>query len=332
MDEDLLIKFLTNACSADELGQVDAWISADKANAEWLFEIERIWSYHDELHYSDRRQIKKAWHRFITVQKRKKNAGKKSLSLPTLLKYSAAAIIVILLAFNIYRTYDDHRRPTPLNTVVVPKGERASVILSDGTKVILNSESRLIYPAEFKSKTRQVTLLGEGYFEVAHDNSKPFTVKSEIVHVTVLGTKFNFRAYSNEKAIVTLAEGCIEVGSNTDENKLILHPNEQVTYSKSEGWMLTRHVNVAITKYWIEGESAYLNQSLGEICQDLQRRFDVTIKITDRQLAADKFSCRFTKSDSIIDIMNLLRETRRLDYSIIGNRITIKPVMPMNTK
>ena len=93
-----------------------------------------------------------------------------------------------------------------------------------------------------------------------------------------------------------------------------------------------KHVNVAITKYWIEGESAYLNQSLGEICQDLQRRFDVTIKITDRQLAADKFSCRFTKSDSIIDIMNLLRETRRLDYSIIGNRITIKPVMPMNTK
>lgn len=188
MDEQLLIRFLTHTCTSEDLRLVDQWIASGKPNADWLFEMERIWSLKDELRFSDRREIEEAYNRFTLSLGKSKNA-KPHFYIYPILKYVAAVIIIGLLGLNLYKMV----QPATVgeNTVEVPKGQRASLMLSDGTKIWLNSQSKLIYPTQFSDKERNVRLEGEAFFDVAHKEHLPFVVHSPLLAIKVLGTKFN---------------------------------------------------------------------------------------------------------------------------------------------
>ena len=200
MDEQLLIRFLTHTCTPEDLRSIDQWIASGKPNADWLFEMERIWSLKDELRFSDRREIEEAYNRFTLSQGKSKNA-KPHFYIYPILKYAAAVIIIGLLGLNLYKMV----QPATVgeNTVEVPKGQRASLMLSDGTKIWLNSQSKLIYPTQFSDKERNVRLEGEAFFDVAHKEHLPFVVHSPLLAIKVLGTKFNVKAYFDEKSVVT---------------------------------------------------------------------------------------------------------------------------------
>ena len=141
----------------------------------------------------------------------------------------AAACILLLVGlagiFFAGRMVPDGR----MQQVVVPAGQRVELRLADGTKVWLNSKSRLEYPSSFGRRSRRVTLCGEGYFEVAHDERKPFVVETGQYDVRVLGTTFNVYAYDNDRAAfeTALMEGSVEVSSRSDASqRLVLQPNE----------------------------------------------------------------------------------------------------------
>lgn len=332
MNEKLLIQFLTHTCLPDELRQVEQWISSEKANADWLFEMERVWSLKDELRFSDKREIEEAYSRFIlnlTSTANFENA-KPRFQPYFLLKYAAAVVIISLLSLNLYKLYDD--ASNAMNIIEVPNGQRVSITLSDGTNVELNSHSKFTYPSNFSRKTRNVHLVGEAFFQVKHDKKRPFIVNTSLLDVKVLGTKFNIHAYPNEHSVVTLVEGKVEVETANKKNKLTLKPNEQVTYSEKDGMLLTRDMDASITQSWTKGEAAFINKSLKVICRDLERKFDVSIEIADSLLANDVFNCRFKDSATIEQALILLKETRRLDYTFNGKHILIfkpKKMMPM---
>lgn len=278
MDEQLLIRFLTHTCTSEDLRLVDQWIASGKPNADWLFEMERIWSLKDELRFSDRREIEEAYNRFTLSLGKSKNA-KPHFYIYPILKYVAAVIIIGLLGLNLYKMV----QPATVgeNTVEVPKGQRASLMLSDGTKIWLNSQSKLIYPTQFSDKERNVRLEGEAFFDVAHKEHLPFVVHSPLLAIKVLGTKFNVKAYFDEKSVVTLAEGKVEVETNDCKNRLTLKPNEQVSYSGSSGLALEKNINTNTVKLWMKGEGAFIQCRLDHIVRDLERKFDVKIVITD---------------------------------------------------
>ncbi|MEG1545137.1 MAG: FecR domain-containing protein [Tannerellaceae bacterium] len=210
-----------------------------------------------------------------------------------------------------------------LNTVEVPDGQRASLTLSDGTKVWLNSQSKLTYPTRFSENDRNVKLEGEAFFEVTHNGRVPFIVHSSLMDIKVLGTRFNVKVYTNEVAFVTLAEGKVEIATTDNENKLTLKPHEQASYSKEGGLNLVKQVDTEAITSWTDGEMCFVNRRLDEIVKDLERHFEVKITIRDSRLAAELFSCRFKESTSINQVLNLLKETRNLDYSTNGNIILL---------
>lgn len=324
MDEQLLIRFLTHTCTPEDLRLVDRWIASNKANADWLFEMERVWSLKDELRFSDKREIEEAYNRFTLSQGKSKNA-EQHFYLYSILKYVAAVLIIGLLGLNLYEIIP--ARFSGDNIVEAPRGQRVSLTLSDGTKVWLNSQSKLIYPTQFSNKERNIKLEGEAFFEVVHKEHIPFVVHSPLLAVKVLGTTFNVKAYPNEKSIVTLAEGKVEVETNNHENKLTLKPNEQVAYSEHSGMMLEKNINTNIVKSWIGGEGSFINKRLDDIVRDLERKFDVQITIADDALAMEAFTCRFKETATIEQILLLLKETRRLDYSFEKGQIRIfKPL------
>lgn len=318
MDEQLLIRFLTHTCTPDETRRVDQWIASGKANADWLFEMERIWSLKDELRFSDKKEIGEAYGRFIS-------GVKPRYTFSSFVKYAAAIILLGSLIVNLYLMTD---KPSyPENEIIVPTGQRVSLKLSDGTKVWLNSESKFAYPAQFSNRNRKVKLIGEAFFEVAHNANAPFLVQSPSLTVKVLGTKFNMKTYCNENAIVSLSEGKVMVESNNPRTSLILKPNEQVIYSKGIGLKLIRNVDVNLIRSWTEGEAAFVNKRLDEIVRNLERKFDVRIIIEDKTLASEVFTCRFKGTATIGQVLTLLKETRRLDYVIENQQIRIyKPV------
>ena len=313
MDEQLLIRFLTHTCTPEDLRLVDRWIASNKANADWLFEMERAWSLKDELRFSDKKEIEEAYNRFTLSQGKSKNAVQ-HFYLYSILKYVAAVLIIGLLGLNLYKMV----QPATVseNTVEVPKGQRASLMLSDGTRIWLNSQSKLIYPTQFSDKERNVRLEGEAFFEVAHKEHLPFVVHSPLLAIKVLGTKFNVKAYLNEKSVVTLAEGKVEVETN-----------EQISYSESSGLTLEKNINTNTVKLWMNGEGAFIQCRLDNIVRDLERKFDVKIIITDHSLSSEVFTCRFKDTATIEQVLHLLKETRRLDYSFEGEQIRIfKPL------
>ena len=330
MNEQLLVRFLMKQCSAEELKSIDRWVAADPAHADWLYEMEHLWSLKDELRFSDEQEIKRSYRRFLSRVNRRAlpDTKGKRWRISAFLKYAAAIVLAGLLAVNGYDLLRSKRPSLAMNTIEVPVGQRASLLLSDGTKVWLNAGSTLSYPSAFGEKNRPVSLIGEAFFEVAHDADKPFVVQSDRMYVEVKGTKFCMKTYPEERTVVTLAEGCVQVSSVDTDYRVMLKPNEQVSYSEQEGWVLTENVDAELTRSWIDGELYFVEQPLTEITKSLERRFGVRIRIRNPLSADDTYTCHFRETDSLERVLSLLKETRQLDYKKLNDgtieMITIK--------
>lgn len=323
MDEDLLMRYLTRSCTPTEIKEIDEWIATNQVNADWLFEMERIWGLKDELHFSEKREIETAYNRFISELEERdiKQGGRRRSFYLSWIKYAVAVVLIGLLSANLYFQLKDES--TLMNIVEVPNGQRASITLSDGTKVWLNSHSKFTYPSRFSSGNRDVILEGEGFFEVTRNGKSPFIIHLDQLKVRVLGTKFNVKSYGEEPSFITLVEGKVEVLTNNEEQKITMKPNQQVAYSKENGLIVDKMVNTDIVRSWTLGEAAYINQQLKEIANELERKFNVNIEIQDQELLAEVFTCRFKDTATIGQVMILLKETRKLDYSIHGDQIKI---------
>ena len=148
-----------------------------------------------------------------------------------------AASILLLIAIGIgAQMFLENLNKNQLCKVIVGKGQKSIVILPDNTKVWLNSESELTYPASFGTSKREVSLVGEAYFSVTHDKKHPFLVNTSEIKVKVYGTEFNLKCYKGEQTVeTTLVKGSlgITVKGNTDVDEVLIRPNEQYIYYKS---------------------------------------------------------------------------------------------------
>ncbi len=326
MDEQLLLRYLNKECSDQDLRIIHEWIQLDKANANWLFRIEEIWSLKDQLKYSDEKYIDEAFNELFaridreapapvivseSISQEESIPAKKSIYL-NWLKYAAAAVLVLFTGYQIYLLSSPNT--LTLNTIDVPRGQRASVVLSDGTKVWLNAESRFIYPTRFADHERTVSLSGEGYFEVHSNEEDPFIIENPQLQVRVTGTKFNFRAYEHEKTMVSLIEGRVEVSTPGNSHKITMNPNEEIIYSEESGLQHNKNAFTDAAESWTTGELYFREEKLASIVKALQRKYDQDIFITVPDLEDEVFTCRARKSASLQDVLSLLKETRKIDY------------------
>lgn len=318
MKDEILIRYLNKHCSAAEEKEILEWLK-EKDNRQRLFELEQIWGLKAEMRFSDKGRMDEAYQKLSRqlglgkqTEKKEKRTGR--LPAKEWLKYAAMLVVVFLFAANLF--YLTKEEPEAYNTVVVPKGQRVSLLLSDGTTVWLNAESRFSYPAKFSEKYRTVQLEGEGYFEVAHDAECPFTVKLPMLNVRVLGTKFNAKAYQDEPSWITLKEGAVEVSTLDHKSKERMVPNDQVYYTISDGLVLIRSSAQADVDSWTTGDLRFDNKTLKEMAKAIERRYDVKIKIMDSSLVEEYFTCHFRKDLTIDQAMELLKETRRVNYRI----------------
>lgn len=212
-----------------------------------------------------------------------------------------------------------------MNELVVPRGRMCEVVLVDGTRIKLNSDSRLRYPISFSdSITRTVYLEGEAYFEVQSDPSHPFIVHTPDFKTFVYGTKFNVKAYNDDYySAVTLEEGHLRVIKNNGQEDE-LRPGDMYEYCKFDNSNIQHKVNVGYVTCWMENRFFFNNQSLWNIAKDIERKYDVNIYFDTPATSNLKFYSLTPKCDHVETVLNLIKLTHKIDYTIKGRNIYVK--------
>lgn len=211
------------------------------------------------------------------------------------------------------------------NTLDVPRGGEYLLTLEDGTKVWLNAGSKLRYPVTFSKERRSVHLEGEAYFEVSKDITRQFTVTTTTGEITVLGTSFNVKGYSEDKMIyTTLAEGSVsfrEVGST---ESIILAPGQQLSYNTVTGSTELQSVNVKNYISWKDKLFTFEELSLEEIMTTFSRWYDVEVTYESNDLRKLLFSGNLDKYSNINTFFKLFEAGANIRFEADNKKIIIK--------
>ena len=296
MDE-LLMKYIKGETTPEEREKVVRWLDEDPEHIHQYHSLRKLydislWSPIEESQQEEKqtRTLKPVWIEFLKV---------------------AAVILITFLGTKAF--FDWKEDPVKMQTVIVPAGQRAELLLADGTKVWLNSRSKLKFPDRFQKDARNVELDGEGYFEVTHKEEAPFTVHTSRYDVKVLGTEFNVKAYNSKNQFETsLLKGCVEVSDANKSQIVRLRPDEKVI---SDGSQLIRSA-ISDKNYfrWKEGLLCLDDESIGGLIDKLELYYDVKIIVQQASLMKYHYSGKFRISDGVEHVLKVLQLKHKFTY------------------
>lgn len=203
-----------------------------------------------------------------------------------------------------------------ISQVIVPKSKRAEVLLSDGTKVTLNSDSRIIYATCFDSNIREVYIEGEAFLDVAKDSGKPFIVKTKKFTVNVTGTKFNVTSYDNDNTSrVVLVEGKVDIDV-VNKPKMHLDPGQMAQIDNQH----SKIENVDTYKYtcWMDKLMIFENQSLKDVADRVSRFYNIDL-IIEPKYAGMIINGKLDLKDNAEDVVKTLSLISKLKITQISN-------------
>jgi len=225
----------------------------------------------------------------------------------------------------IYNSTKNNSTPS-LHKVTVPISKIFTIILSDKSKVLLNSVSSLKYLNHFSNTNkRNVSLEGEAYFEVTKNKKLPFIVHTKDLNVKVLGTKFNISSYQNDKnSSVFLEEGSVSINKSSEginpEKSIILKPKQRLIIQKKQ--LIINEVSTKKYVAWKKRELYFKNDRFEDIVKKMERYYDITIKLESIDLNENRYTGTFT-TETIDEILMVFKELSNFNYTNKNNIITI---------
>ncbi len=228
----------------------------------------------------------------------------------------------------VYQKSENVVKKLVYNTLTIPYGKKFEIQLSDGTKAYLNAGSSFKYPVEFiDGKERKVFINGEVFLDVTKSEISPFIVNADDLNIKVYGTKFNVHSYPEDNVTeVVLVEGSVGLYTEDaikNEKINLLQPNYKASFNRTEKTIKQDRVITDIYTSWMNGELVFRNMMFNNILKKLERHYDVTIINNNVQLSSEKFNASFGISPKIEEVLEELKLTYNIDYSIKQNTITI---------
>jgi hypothetical protein len=216
--------------------------------------------------------------------------------------------VIILNEDSIAKSSSDNANA--LNQLVIPYGNQSKIVLSDNTTVWLNAGSRLLYPTTFNGKTREVILHGEGYFEVSSDKEHPFIVKTSILDVRVLGTKFNVSAYAEDNVVQTvLKEGSVAIrkkDAGLFDKDLIIKPNEMASFNKTTSNTNIYKVDADYYRLWTKGLISFEDADFIRVIKKVERFYNVSVRFAESSKETIRISGKLDLKQSQKEVMEYL--------------------------
>ncbi|MFC1481469.1 FecR family protein [Candidatus Neomarinimicrobiota bacterium] len=329
-DDQIIASYLAGECTEEELGIIEEWVQKAPENREYLHRYEEIWS--------PQKRPSQNWNTQRLWSKIEEGIRPAPDVLPVwlpavvfkgqyrMLKIAASVLLVAALSYLSYMTaagqlFDNQSYAE----LTVPAGTQNKLTLSDGTMVILDAGSSFSYPDEFTGKKREVTLEGEGFFEVVSDATKPFIVNTGGAVIQVLGTKFSVRNWQLDSSVrVVVAEG--NVGLYSVEDQLqdgVVITGGQVAALLADGTIQPPEA-ADIDKYlgWLNRDIQFDDATLEEIIFHLERWYDVKIELANSAIAAERLTLS-TQEKSIETILEMMTLLTGLSYTRSGRTIVL---------
>lgn len=341
----LIVKHLTGEISKEEYIRLNQWMNQSTQNKALYQQMEAAWVLTGRQAESDSSVADRPWNHVL--HKISVNFPKRTGPIAVSTKYlkvAASWIIFFLLGSGITYFFLNRQQKLPdyLTEIVAPLGAKSLVSLPDGTTLWLNAGSKITYKRSFGIRNREINLTGEAYFKVTSDKAHPFIVKTSDIIVKALGTRFNVKAYPDEKTITTtLEEGKVDVQFLTKGKKsgsIILKPNENVVFYKEssriekEAGNKTFHlpekidmkpgkaevytkIKTELYTSWAGNRWIIEREPLTSLVPKLERRFNIKIIFSDPALESYKFT-GIIENETIEQIMSALRFTAPIRYDI----------------
>lgn len=327
-------KKIAAEASSDELKELNLLLEADKSDGGHLKSLEKILQLPIE-HQADESDFESSWNQLssnIILQSAAQTDVPQERQ-PFVVKFwkqltIAASIVLFAVGFLLTKEFHLGKNTQfAQNEIATKAGSRTNIILPDGTKVWLNAGSKLVYNKDF-AQNREVSLVGEAFFDVAHQENNPFILSSASIKIKVLGTAFNVRAYPKENKIETsLLRGSIELTTTYDpERKILLRPNEKISISASNSTsastpnLVKKNIyNIEVLSVnpkirtinetaWMEEKLVFTSETLKKLAERMETWYGVEIKINDPLLADLKFT-------GVFDRLNIVEAIQTLQFS-----------------
>lgn len=325
-DIEKLERFSRGMVDAEEEKYIYSFFAKNEGNGEFKQYLQKDFNEYLENNPNENHNLSYLLDRIHHTIHNNENHKKDTAAKRIYRWYSVAAavlLIPILIAGGIWFAEQNQKEPIlaeiPVtSTLFAPLGSRIGFSLPDGTKGWLNSGSSLEYQLPFNSN-RQVAVLGEAYFDVAHDANHPFEIAVGDSKIKVLGTKFNLNAYLEEKYVeVVLEEGKIEFSTPGLLSGIEMKPNERLVLSDGV-------VNINITdasKFvaWKEGKLVFRGDQMTEVARRIERWYNVDVELVDEELENYVFRGTF-QDDSLEEVFRYLSMTSPIRYRIIDRKL-----------
>ena len=320
--DDLLAKYLADEADTHESDTISEWIIASEDNKKTFNQSKMVWDGAKNYRKVD---VNAAWAKlnitkkkeveFIDIQEVKPIIKLNWLN--NLLKIAAVLVVLFGLWFVAARQFT-----TPQNDVLTFKSGSKSIekILPDGTKILLSKNSQITYPKTFEGNTREINLMGEGFFDVHHDAAHPFIIHTQGTVVKVLGTSFNIRAY-NAQVQVHVKIGKVQFSKN----------NAKVVLIKGQKGETLANVDAIIKSEVIEVETVikeklssfvFNKMSLSKVAESLSKRFNKDIKFSRDKIKNCELTATF-ENEKLENIIAVIAETFNLKVDNQGNMIIL---------
>ncbi len=210
------------------------------------------------------------------------------------------------------------------NQLSVPYGKIVSLTLSDGTKIWVNSGSKVIYPTVFREDKREIFVSGEVYLDVVKNAECPFVIKTNNIDVNVLGTKLNISAYNDDSfQSVVLVSGAVEVKSKELKGEYDILPNQMLSYNLSNKNVNIRKVDVNNYISWIKGYLLLNSETLDNVLQKLERHYNISFAYNQNTLKNVRVSGKLNLDSGIEEVLKYISITVPITYQINDKQITV---------
>jgi ferric-dicitrate binding protein FerR (iron transport regulator) len=322
-DIDILFKkYLSHDISAEENEKLLTWMAEDPELQMWFEK-----KFSESSSEMDKKKQKEI---LAHINRQIKPKQLPFTRWPILAKVAAILLIPLMLSvFALTFTRDEKTYEVEYCTVEAQKGQKTNIVLPDGSKVYLNSESQLIYATDFNRKERAVKLVGEAYFEITKNAECPFIVEARDMKLEVLGTSFNVKAYPGENilsAIITTGK----VRASSFSEIIDLYPNDILEVNVTDKTILKKESDNARKPIaWIDNQLFFDNSTLVEVVSTLERIYNIEINITSESLKKHRFSGTIN-NNSLESVLRILSLSAPIKYKIEENSIEIYEVSSEN--
>lgn len=291
----LITRYLNGKASLSEKKQVQSWVKESPLNQYQFNKLKDYWEKDtvDPKLINHEFQKQKLWKQYLDTSEPSTAPKLATRRTSRFAWISIAASITLLITVTaLFSVKERLFVPQEYDVAIAsiekynPIGQKSQAQLPDGSKVWLNSESKISYPEKFSDSVRIVVLEGEAFFDVQHDSARPFIVVADNIQVRVLGTKFNVNAFTNQKEInISLLEGAINVTTDSNTEGVLVKPSNGVSYSKQLDVLreFSKESNPAMFEKaisWKNGKLIFDGDDLEDFVTEISRWYGVTVKIT----------------------------------------------------